>query len=136
MLTQQDRLEWASRYKWLGLLRTPQDDWLPAAVQRIAVASASVATLAGLVSSYTIPLALGDLLFRAKAHNSLAFGRWLWGIFPATQLLLDSALVGWAKCLLGSDDWRSSAVALGEMAWSMSGAASAVLEVAKKRAKL
>ena len=94
MITQLYRLEWAFRCKWLGLLRSSEDDWVPAAVQRIAIALALVATLAGLVANHTMPLALGDLLVRAKAYNSLALGRWLCGIFPATQLQLHSALAG------------------------------------------
>ena len=89
-----------------------------------------------MISNGIIPLALGDLLFKAKARNSLAFGQWLWGIFPCTRKLFNVAYEGWAKCLLGSDTWRSAAVARGEMGWSISGAAFTIIAAARKCAKL
>lgn len=136
MLPGQGQIEWARRHYWLGLLWCPQEGLIAAAKQRIAIATAQISTLAGMISNNIIPLAIGNLLVQAKAGNSLAFGRWLWGAHPEAQDMLDEAYCGWAKSMLGAPAWRSSAVARGEMGWCISGAGLATLEAAKKRAKL
>lgn len=83
-----------------------------------------------------IPLAIASRLVQAKADNALAYGRCLWVVQTDAQALLDGILANWARCLLGADAWRCGAVARGELGWKLSGAARAVWEAAKKRARL
>ena len=51
------------------------------------------------------------------------------------QAKLDTAYGAWAKQLLGFDPWRSSAVAIGEVGWDLSGFARVVLDIAVLRCK-
>ena len=67
----------------------------------------------------------------------MSYGRWLLCVTDEAQsLLLDSTYEKWSLALLGSQPWRSSAVAAGELGWVLSGSAQGVLDVAKRRASL
>eukprot|EP00973_Karenia_brevis_P011839 1606646-Karenia_brevis.AAC.1 len=111
-------------------------DWTSVGASRIASASASLASLVGLIESRVVPLALGLRLFKGKVDGLLAFGRWLWGVFPECACLLDAAFEKWALVLLGGLPWRNAHAAICELGWGVFGRALAVEEAARKRASL
>ena len=129
-------ITWVQRHKWLGMLWRNDLDWLPFALSRVGAASSCLSSLVGLVYARAIPLTMALELFNAKVLGTIAYGRWLWNVFPQCQEFLESSSQRWARTLLGSPPWRSHAAAYAELGWTMSGAALAIRDAARKRAKL
>ena len=67
----------SNEHKWLGLLWNMRLDFRSALKRKIGHGSCLVASLAGMVSAHTIPLAMGVQLFESKVEGAMRFGRWL-----------------------------------------------------------
>ena len=127
-------ISWAKQHKWLGLTWRMEGGWLPTAKARLAAAETHLSMLSGLVQSCSVPISLAVVLFDSKIDGSVAYGRWLWGVYPECAEALDRSYENWARFLLGSCPWRNPGVAVGELGWKLSGAARAVRDAAGKRA--
>ena len=123
-------------HKYLGILWPGDLVFTPALLQCICVASCLVATIAGLVQSASLPLCFASALFEAKVEGYLRYSRWLLAIAPGAAQVFNDAYDSWARQLLGSQPWRSAAVARGELGWVVSGMLQAVVDVAMRRARL
>eukprot|EP00973_Karenia_brevis_P072344 10048599-Karenia_brevis.AAC.1 len=103
---------------------------------RIAVASRSFGSLCSLVRSGAIPLPHALLIFDSKIDGALTPGRWLYVLADGAQCRLDTLLSDWSCALLGGAPWRNSAVSRWELGWTLTGFARAILDMARRRAKL
>ena len=124
------------QHPWLGLLRRSDLDLSPAVAARVRSAGSAVANLAGLVTSASLPLAYALEFFETKVDGAMRFGRWFLATSDGAGATLDRAYEEWARTLLGSQPWRSAAVASGELGWRLSGFARAVRDAAARRARL
>ena len=129
-------LQLVESHKWLGLTWDFQSTLERHAITIIAAQQSKVAVLACMVQGGSLPLSVALHVFELKVSASLRFGRWLWGLSPRSRERLDAAQSTWAKTLLGAEPWRSSAVALADFGWHMTGSAQCVLDVACRRARL
>jgi hypothetical protein len=123
-------------HKWLGLLWRMDLDFSAAPVGKISHADSLVASLSGLVSSGSLPLAFAARIFEGKVDGFLRYGRWLVVLVWNAVELLDDAYHRWARAVLGSPRWRSGDIAAAELGWKLSGFARAVLDVASRRSRL
>ena len=87
-------------HKWLG--RRVNLQLLSALKCRCAALEGTVATLAGLASCHTLPLAFASSMFESKVDGSVRFGRWLLVVAPGAGAFLDKTYENWARALLGS----------------------------------
>ena len=124
------------RHRWLGLLWPADLDFLPCLSAQLGQAGQIVANITGLMESGGLPLCFALMLFEAKVEGLLRFGRWLLATCEGALDMYDKAFNRWSCALLGSPPWRSPAVAHLELGWQLMGRHRAVLDVAKRRAKL
>ena len=129
-------LAFSSQHKWLGFLLRPDLDLRPALLSRIRAAESKFLELSGLVSCGILPLWLALDMFETKVDGVLRPGRWLLAIAWDAKTSYNDAFESWARSLLGSQRWRSGAVATGELGWRLSGFDRAIVDLASRRARL
>ena len=83
-------LSWVRSHRWLGILRDCSLNFAAVLEQKIACATAAVATLAVLVAGRMIPLALALDLFESKVEGSMRFGLWLLALVDGAEDMLNS----------------------------------------------
>ena len=129
-------LSFKAVHKWLGLLWPASLDFGCALAERLSVARAAFSDLPGLVAAKALPLAVALEMFEAKVEGTLAFGRWCFALAPDALTALDDVYNEWALALLGADPWRNVSVAASELGWQLSGSSRALLDIARRRAKV
>ena len=120
-------------HRWLGLPWPEQLDWGTLVSAKLAAASATVASLCGLLDRSVAPLCIVLQLFELKVESCLRFARWLWAASATACDLLDGAYQKWARALMGANQWRNWAICFGELGWLMTGAARVVRDIAFRR---
>ena len=96
----------------------------------------AVATLVGLVSSYTLPLTVAVDLFDLEIDSLLACNRWLWVSCEVAPAFLDQFLEQCARNLLGADPWKNPSQLRSELGWHLSGWQRALRDAACRRARV
>ena len=114
---------------------TPDASMHASVMERIRIASAVFAILAGLVRDRAIPLSLALTMYESKVDGCLKPGRWAYAVGADASATLDSLLDTWALTLLGSPPWHHAGAARCLLDWRLSGMARAVKEMALKRAE-
>ena len=129
------KLSVVDQHKWLGILWSSNLNLTAALNARLGLAAGLFSSIAGLVTN-GVPLPVVLRLFESKVDGTLRFGRWLLATAPTALERFNEVYNSWARVLIGADRWRNSAVASGELGWSLSGAGIAVVDVAMQRARL
>ena len=83
------------RHRWLGVLWSAKLSFSEALAQKIVCAQGEVASLAGLVASQAIPLAVAAIMFESKVEGRMRFGRWLLALCPDAEARLDNCYECW-----------------------------------------
>lgn len=108
-------------HKWFGLSWRMDLDFRLMLQGKVRHADGLIASLAGLVSSGSLPLAVAASLFEGKVDGYLRFGRWLTALAWGAETAYDKAYVRLARASLGWPHWRSRAVAVAELGRSCRG---------------
>ena len=122
---------------WLGWRWDWQGGAQATLSTRCGSTSSQLAVLAGLVTAGAIPLPLALVLLHAKVDGVLAPGRWLYAIKALDgQEKLNEVWDKSLRALVGAPPWASGMALRWEMGIPLSGAASAILQIAARRAYL
>jgi len=84
-------------HKWLGFLWRMDLDFRSALQGKVRHADGLVATLSGLVSGGSLPLAVAVSLFEGKVDGYLRSGRWLMAVAWDAEATYDEAYYRWAR---------------------------------------
>ena len=126
----------ASIKRWLGFMWDMAGGTAPTMRDRITKAAGVFASLVGFVREGAIPLPYATPLFIAKVDSVLSFGRWLYIFAEGAAEKLEELEDRWCRALCDVAPWSNAFICRKELGIWLTASARAVLDVARRRAKL